>query len=54
MRRRGRSNLLRRLEDLEGRVTNRSCLVQWAKVISGEDPGEPGTIPLEVWDAIAD
>jgi hypothetical protein len=50
----GRSSLLRRIEDLEGQVTNESCLEQMANVMSGEEAGKPGMIPLEVWDAIAE
>ena len=25
-----------------------------ALIVSGEEPGEPGSIPLEIWDAIGD
>jgi hypothetical protein len=50
----GRSSLLRRIEDLEGQVTDESGLDQMAKVMSGEEAGKPGMIPLEVWDALAE
>ena len=54
----------RRLQKLEAQLTDRSGLVPHTKawmdywlprvdrIISGEDPGEPGCIPLAVFDAI--
>ena len=53
----------RRLEKLEARLTDRSGYRphsdEWAdfwarkihRILTGEEPAEPGCIPLEVWDA---
>jgi hypothetical protein len=58
------SNLLRRLQKLEARSTDRSgfppqsngwfayWLSRLNRILSGEEPGPLGCIPLEVWDAI--
>jgi hypothetical protein len=58
------ARLERRLRKLEARLTDRSGLVPHTKawwdswmprvdrVITGEEAGEPGGIPLEVCDAI--
>ena len=57
-------SLERRLRNLEARLTDRSGLVPYTeawwdywmprvdRIISGEEPGEPGCIPLQVLDAI--
>ena len=54
----------RRLRKLEAQLIDRSGLVphtqQWLdywfskleRLAAGEEPGEPGCIPLEAWDAI--
>jgi hypothetical protein len=54
----------RRLRKLEAQLIDRSGLVpytqQWLdywfskleRIVNGEEPGEPGCIPLEAWDAI--
>lgn len=58
------SNLLRRLQKLEARLTDASGLKpnspEWqaywekklAEIANGHEPGKPGCIPLEVWDAL--
>ena len=58
------ARLERRLRKFEARLTDRSGLVPHTKawwdywvprvdrLITGEEPGEPGYIPLEVCDAI--
>ncbi len=58
------SNLRRRLEKLQARLTDSTGLVphskEWSeyweeridRLISGADPGEPGCIPIEVLDAV--
>ena len=57
-------NLRRRLKNLEAQLTDGSglrphsagWLDYWAqrvsKILTGEAPGDPGCIPLEVWDAV--
>ena len=58
--------ILSRLRRLETRLSDGSglrprspeWLEHWARrlnaILCGEDPGSPGCIPLEVWDAIGD
>jgi hypothetical protein len=58
--------LARRVQRLEAKLTDGTGLrphspewkARWeaklSRIVSGEDPGEPGAISLEVWDAIAD
>jgi hypothetical protein len=53
-----------RVQRLESRLTDGTglkphspeWLAHWedalARIVGGEEPGEPGDIPLEVWDAI--
>ena len=57
--------LVRRVQRLEVQLTDGSGLkahspewqAHWeqrlTRILSGEEPGEPGCIPLEVWDAVA-
>ena len=56
--------LVRRVQRLEVQLTDGSGLkahspewqAHWkqrlTRILSGEEPGEPGCIPLEVWDAV--
>ena len=58
------SNILNRLRKLEMRLTDASGLKphspEWqayweqklARIANGDDRGDPGCIPLEVWDAL--
>ena len=60
------SNILRRLQKLEALLTDGSGLKpntpEWRdyweqklkRIASGEEPGGPGCIPLQVWDALTD
>lgn len=58
--------LERRVQKLEAKLTDvtglRAHSPEWhahweqklARIVNGDVPGEPGSIPLEVWDAIED
>ncbi len=58
--------LQKRLQRLEARLTDGSgrrphspeWLAYWdqklTRILTGEEPGEPGCIPLEVWDAFSE
>jgi len=58
------SNILRRVQKLEAYSTDQSgyaphseawfdyWLCRLTQILSGEEPGPPGCIPLAVWDAI--
>ena len=58
------ANLLQRIRKLEERLTDGSglkpCSPEWhaywerklVGIVTGDDSGDPGCIPLEVWDAL--
>lgn len=60
------SNILRRLQKLEALLTDASGLKpnsqEWQayweqkleRIARGDEPGKPGCVPLEAWDALTD